>query len=632
MFTRVRGALTKARGLKAARRLAALLLVAAASFVAAVAPRVEFVDDAEVLSRVSPIRLLEDQLVRGAVGRFEAGRFVIVLADTIEDALARNDEVARRLDAAVAEGSVAEHRSLHTFLWSEALQRENLAAFTAARDAGLAERLRVAFDAAGLRGEAFVAGLARATSSNAASVTSDDATVLRWAELAASPLAPLVRPFVIEREDVAGVAVIGHLRGVTDVERLRASVEAVEGVRLFDRKASMRAAWRAHRVQILWVASLGFLGVTLLVFLRHRDVAKTVRAVLPALLAASFTICVRSFVGPPLHLLDVVAALLVLSMGADYGVFLVESTTLMNEPGAASAKDAGDEVAATLVAMLVASLTTVWGFGTLALATNPAMQAIGLTTAVGVASALLFAMLVHGVGSTWSTAGRSSGGSAVTPAAKGPPGLVVALVIGAASMSLGCASGGVSSASARHGAAPRVPTVDPAALPFDAALRQTVTTSRGSETFAVDVALEMNETRVVMVGVLPFGGRVFTLVATAEGVEATVLLPDRVPIDATLVYLDMARALLVDPDRAWSGKAPSGSRRRGRSSLGRYVERWRNGCLVERRYGGQDPLHIRYDDPWCRGALPRRMTLAHPRLALFIEIETIAGQATPRPR
>lgn len=151
----------------------------------------------------------------------------------------------------------------------------------------------------------------------------------------------------------------------------------------------------------------------------------------------------------------------------------------------------------------------------------------------------------------------------------------------------------------------------------------------------MDVAIEIDETRVVMVGVLPFGGRLFTLVATAHGIEETVHLSGQVPVEAKPMYVDMARALLVDAARVWSGDAPPGggrARRRGRSPLGRYVDAWQDGCLVERRYSGDDPLVVRYVDPWCQGALPRRMRLEHPRLELVIDVETIAGQATPRAR
>ena len=85
--------------------------------------------------------------------------------------------------------------------------------------------------------------------------------------------------------------------------------------------------------------------------------------------------------GLPTNLLHVLSLLLVLSMGVDYGVFLVEST--------------GSEVSAdaTLMSLLACCLTTVLSFGLLALSGTPALRAIGLVTGIGVSLSLVLAPL-----------------------------------------------------------------------------------------------------------------------------------------------------------------------------------------------------------------------------------------------
>jgi hypothetical protein len=616
-------ALCRAVSSPRARLGAATGLICSVVFIAAVAPRIQFVDDAEALSRVSPTWLLEDQLVRGAVGRFDAARFVVVQADTVEAALERNDAVARALEEARATGVIAEYRSLHAFLWSEAVQRRNLDALRSALQDRLVVRLRGAFSDAGLRGDAFAVGW-----DEQQAPLDDEGSVLRWSDLVGSPLAPLVSPFVIELEQGHGVAMTSYVRGVSDLERLRSIVEAVDGARLFDRRASMRAAWRAHRQQIGRVAGLGLVGVTLLVLLRHRQIGKTIRAVAPALLAAAFTLCVRSLVGPSLHLLDVIAALLVLSMGADYGVFLVEGSTASAAAAQGELGSERDADAATLLAMMLAFATTTWGFGTLALATNPAMQAIGLTTAIGVASALVFAVLVHVVAAGWPAPPHGSRASADRPPSRAARGRSSTLLMGVL-LCGAAACAGPAGARARRTTSPEGP-VDPEALPFDAALRQTVSATRDRDTRSLEVALEIRRERVVLVGVLPFGGRVFTIVATRAGVDTTVHLPGHVPIDARLVFDDMARALLVDARRVWSGPPPRRGVRRGHAALGDFEERWQDGCVVSRRFVGRDPLAITYDDPWCTGALPRRLRLERPRIGLTIRVETLAGEIEAR--
>jgi len=83
--------------------------------------------------------------------------------------------------------------------------------------------------------------------------------------------------------------------------------------------------------------------------------------------------------GVSLGLLHVVALLLVLSMGVDYGVFLAETRA---DPGG---------FAATVLSVLIACLSTVLAFGLLAMSASPALRAIGLTVGLGVLLSLVLA-------------------------------------------------------------------------------------------------------------------------------------------------------------------------------------------------------------------------------------------------
>src|SRR5208337_231043 len=89
--------------------------------------RLVFVDDLTKLWRVDPGLLQEDQRVRERVSQFDTGRFVIALARDREAAVVKNDEVHERLAALLARGELGGMRSLHSFLWSQELQRQNRA-------------------------------------------------------------------------------------------------------------------------------------------------------------------------------------------------------------------------------------------------------------------------------------------------------------------------------------------------------------------------------------------------------------------------------------------------------------------------------------------------------------------------
>ena len=118
----------------------------------------------------------------------------------------------------------------------------------------------------------------------------------------------------------------------------------------------------------------------LLVALRYRRPGPTLAAFLPAVLAAAVTVAVLSLAGVGVDLLALTSLLMVLSMGVDYGVFLAEA-----------ARHSPADLEATLTSLCVACLSTLLGFGLLALSAHPALRTIGLTAGVGVLSSLLLA-------------------------------------------------------------------------------------------------------------------------------------------------------------------------------------------------------------------------------------------------
>lgn len=80
--------------------------------------------------------------------------------------------------------------------------------------------------------------------------------------------------------------------------------------------------------------------------------------------------------------MHLVACLLVLSMGEDYAVFLLES------------RDDPKGPATTMVGLILACVTTVLSFGLLAVSSHPALRALGVVTSLGVLLSLVFAPLV----------------------------------------------------------------------------------------------------------------------------------------------------------------------------------------------------------------------------------------------
>jgi predicted exporter len=170
------------------------------------------------------------------------------------------------------------------------------------------------------------------------------------------------------------------LRDLRDEPALRRRLANIDGAWMIDVEKSLTGALGAYRERMIELLLLGLGGVVLLVWLRHRAVRPTLVAVVPALLAAGATVSILALCAAPLNLLSLVALLMVVSMGVDYGIFL-----------AAPEQDAKAR-AATHLSVLLASLTTTLGFGLLAFSDQPALFSIGATSGLGIISCLLLSL------------------------------------------------------------------------------------------------------------------------------------------------------------------------------------------------------------------------------------------------
>jgi predicted exporter len=357
--------------MQARRGLLYLLPITALLAIAVAVPRIEFVDDVSALTETDADLLAEDEAVRALVSRMDAGRMVIAIADDDEQALRKNDEVHARLLEARAAGELESFRSLHDLIWSHDLQTENLAAY------GDPERFRARLDEAfvgqGFRAGVFGPFIDALTQTQAG----QGAAPLDLPTLLDSPLGEAAGSMRVELDGQVGI--LSLVRGVDDPEALRTRLQELDDVHLFDQRALLAEIYAGHRKQTLELVGVGLFAVLVIVFLRYRRVGLALAAFLPALLAAGTTVAILALAGFALNLLHVVSLLLVLSMGVDYGVFLVESRT---HP---------QEVAATVLSLLACCLSTVLAFGLLAMSSNPALRAIGLTTGLGVVASLVLA-------------------------------------------------------------------------------------------------------------------------------------------------------------------------------------------------------------------------------------------------
>jgi predicted exporter len=351
------------------RKTMAALAIGLVALCAPLLPELRWVDDMSRLWRMDPEVVQEDARVRERVSQWETGRLVIGVAPDREQAMALGEAVHARLAPLVETGAIGGVRSLHDFLWPETRQRENLAALRA--DAELPARLRAAYQAAGFRGDAF--------SGFGPALAQEPPPPLRYEDLAASPLADLVRPLLSDFGDE--VSVNTYLQGVASPEAVRGAIAGLPGVHFFDQRQFLNEVYSEFRVTTVRQIFLGNLLVIGLLLLRYRRLRPALAALLPSCLVSVILLGSFAALQVETNLLHVVGLVMVLGMGVDYGVFVVDSAS---DPA---------EMGITMLSTFLGSLTTVFTFGVLAISQHPALRALGVTIGGGVLLSFLLAPL-----------------------------------------------------------------------------------------------------------------------------------------------------------------------------------------------------------------------------------------------
>lgn len=353
--------------LRGHRRVLGLIPVLALLLGALVLPHLRWEDDLSRLGSVDPALETEEKQVRERVSPLEMGRAVMVQADSEQDALLRTEEIARRLEDLRRQGAISGYRSASDLVWSERLQRRNNQVLRS--DKGLADRVTAAFVAAGFREEGF-APFVR-------DLSSPSPSPLRIVDLEGTGLDTMLKPMIIEFE--GQFATVSYLRQPRDEAAVREAMAQVPGARYFVQRDFVNDLYAEFRTANLRQILVGSALVVLVLALRYRRWRPVLASFLPAALVPVVVLSGLTLAGVEINLLHVVSIVMVMGMGTDFGVFLVDS------------RDDPRRLEATLVSLALCCLTTVSTFAVLAISAQPALRAIGVTTGLSVALAFVLA-------------------------------------------------------------------------------------------------------------------------------------------------------------------------------------------------------------------------------------------------
>jgi predicted exporter len=313
----------------------------------------------DVAAFKTPLPALEKETadLQHILGRDGQGPTVVVTGADDEQALRTHEQVVARLAALKAGGVVGAFASVQPALLSQRTQRERLARLSTA---DLEGPYREALAREGFRAASFPAWK---------DLFKDAAPPLTPREVAASPLAFLVDAWRLDGPARTGYAIA--LQNVRDENLVAAEVERFPGVWSIRPAALLEDTYGQFRDRIVVWLAVGVALVIVVMIVVYRKPSFVLAGVLPALLGSAATLGLLAWLGIPGNVLHVVALVLVLGLGVDYGVYLVEARE--------------GSIGLSIRGILLGAATTAVSFGALAFSSNTAIHTLGLTSAIGIA-------------------------------------------------------------------------------------------------------------------------------------------------------------------------------------------------------------------------------------------------------
>lgn len=311
-------------------------------------------DDIRLLQN-SPAQLVQQQLrLNTLLDLPDSAQFFLVEGNSAEQVLRREEVLKTGLDKLINQQQIAGYQAISDWVPSRMRQQADFA---------LTERVKQGPNGVAAR---VAAQLGEATPTPRA-LKFEPLTIEHW--LVASVSEPLRYQWLGHFEHgYASVVLIRGANGRQNLAQLSALAPQIPGVRWVDKVAEISdilGRTRHTMVGVIIVSYLLVLGALCLRFGRQGW-----RALAPTLIASLVTLALLSIFGQAIQLFNVLALLLILGMGVDYGIFLLaQPSPTQQRP---------------FLSVSLAAVSTLLSFGLLALSSTPALRAFGLTMLFGI--------------------------------------------------------------------------------------------------------------------------------------------------------------------------------------------------------------------------------------------------------
>lgn len=329
------------------------------------------------ISNLSPISLVEqkrDEALRTSLGAPDVRFMVVAESGDMETTLQAAEKAGAALGTLRDQGLMKSFDTPAQFLPSAAAQNMRKQALPSSDV--LRTQLHEAVTDSGFSARAFEPFLVDVEASRSRAL-------VNRAALDGTNLATKVDALLIKKPE--RITAILPIQGMNESgeaqQKVRTAIAALASpsIRLMDMKTETNELYQTYRHQALAYALAGVAAIALLFWLTTRSLVRTGRLLLPLFAAVVMTAAILLALGVSLSIFHLVAFLLVIGVGSNYALFFDQQLTT------------DESLAPIMLSLLVCNLSTVFGFGVLALSSMPVLKAIGGTVGIGAVLSLLFA-------------------------------------------------------------------------------------------------------------------------------------------------------------------------------------------------------------------------------------------------
>ncbi len=327
-----------------------LLIVAVSSF-----SRLQWLDDLEKLSGTSLQNLKQiDQSIRSQISTIEAGRLVLIEADSIETALQKSEQATLLLQTLRDQGALEDFYPIYPWLVSRHLQNRNLQVYHRHINSEYQSSWQKELATLGLS----VSKLGRLVDVN---------TVSMAPEQLRSQVKQIIGSQIIQNSDQ--VLIIIWL-GLHEPNQVAEAIQTLKGVSYISQRDSINEMAQRYRSTAVYALTIGLLIILILLLLRYRHLRVACITLFPALCAVIFILGFWCLLKQPISFLHLIGSLLAVAICVDYGIFYSENRS--------------ENRLQTYQAMAASMLTTVAAFASLSISSNPLLQTLSAAVTIGV--------------------------------------------------------------------------------------------------------------------------------------------------------------------------------------------------------------------------------------------------------